>query len=269
MIALSANSCEEKYSRLVSLLQSKKRLAVAFSGGVDSTLLLYAAIDALGVDNVLALNASSCFEKETTKTRRRENLKDNFPSNIKYIEVLFAPLEIAEIRANTRLRCYHCKKRIYRLFQKEALQAGYQTLADGTNLDDLSADRPGLQAIAELEMITPLAETRMTKGEIRLLAKEKGLTNHDLASESCLATRLAHGQKLDLKTLNFIDKSENFMEKLGFTGVRVRLLGDRVELELQERSFFRICDQLCRKELSGFFEKHNVSNVLVKLLGRP
>jgi uncharacterized protein len=258
----------EKYWQLLEILKRHERLAVAFSGGVDSTLLLRAAIDALGSNRVMALTASSCLESRGVVAYRRRTLQACFPDDLNHVEIPCNPLGRKVFWVNTANRCYECKKYLFSKIFSTMEALGYHDLADGTNADDLATDRPGLRAIKELGVYTPLAELGLTKKQIRQLAKDKELINHDLNSESCLATRIPTGETITGALLKRIEEAENFMKQLGFTGPRVRYHRDRVELEIREDQFRLMAERQKRDKLSGFFKKNNISNVLVKVLGR-
>lgn len=190
---------------------------VAFSGGVDSSLLLYAAREALG-DAVTAVTEKSPFvaSSEIDNARKLAAML-----NVEHIIVKSSPLTNKELLKNSRNRCYLCKRE---LFQKlNALKNGQAFIVDGTNYDDLDDFRPGIQAAKEVGVRQPLAEVKLTKREIRALARKFGLPNFDKPSEACLASRIPHGVTITTKRLKTIEEGEGYLRSLGLKQVRLRL----------------------------------------------
>ncbi|HBT97414.1 MAG TPA: TIGR00268 family protein, partial [Desulfobulbaceae bacterium] len=175
------------------ILRRSPRLAVAFSGGVDSAVLLHLAIDELGGENVLALHARSILFPAGRYRRLCDRMLADFSRSCTVRRVDFAPLEIAGFAANPPDRCYLCKKRMYGEFLRLARDLGAPALADGANDDDDISVRPGWRAIEELAVVAPLRQAGIGKAAIRSYAERHGLINHDLPSQSCLATRFAPG----------------------------------------------------------------------------
>lgn len=213
---------DEKYTTLLGELQKYTSVAVAWSGGVDSTLLLQAAIDALGADKVTALHATSELCSEKGRILRKIMIEEDFPSTLSFIEICLHPLFWPGFAENSPRRCYLCKRNLYTALQAVSGPAGLQ-LVDGTNFDDLSQDRPGLQALAELAVPAPLAAVGLKKSEVRRYARLRGLRNHDLPADSCLATRLPAGRRITPELLQLIAHAESSIAELGFSGHRVRL----------------------------------------------
>lgn len=150
-----------KFDRVVNALCQHGKLAIAFSGGVDSTLLFYAALQSLGSNNIIALYARSSLLPEESAAATRVIFQQNFPHAC-LREILVSPLSWPEFVVNDKDRCYFCKRRIYTFFLSE-ISTNYRVLADGTNSDDRQEDRPGLRAIEELRVVTPLADAGLTK----------------------------------------------------------------------------------------------------------
>lgn len=223
---------QEKYSRLIQTLKRYERVAVAFSGGVDSTLLYYAARDAIGKRDVFVLRGISAVVsmKEQERAVALLDELDTVRENI--IEVSLHPLIWPEFIANTEERCYFCKKKMYRAFLQELEQKDCAVLLDGSNVDDLKSRRPGFRAIHELGVQTPLLDVGLSKKEIRFLAAGFHLSNHAKFSNSCLATRIPVGETITLKKIQLVEKCENFLLARGFKGCRVRLEGVDAVLQL-------------------------------------
>ncbi len=254
------------YDRLADTLRPAQRLAIACSGGVDSTLLTKVACDVLGRDNVVALHAHGPMHVQ-------EEL-DNVQSVISeigcHLQVIECnPLLLDSFKINPPDRCYHCKKEIYSLFLNWSSQNGFSALADGTNLDDLGDDRPGLKALEEHGVFLPLVEAGLNKKKIRWMSRELGLSNWDRLSASCLATRIPAGREITLELLGRVAFCERFLHKHGFFGCRVRLIdNDTVHIEILEKHFDEISNKDSRKDLSGFFSSLGFCKVFVDITGR-
>jgi uncharacterized protein len=219
---------QQKYRAVQVMVSGHGRLAVAFSGGVDSSLLLKIAHDTLG-DKVLALFADSVVQPEEERQAALDTAKAIGAS----LEVVdFDPLSLPEFVANPIDRCYHCKKSIFSTFLERAGKQKISRLADGTNLDDLSQDRPGARALSELGVVSPLAEAGLTKEEIRELSRALGLPTWDRHSASCLATRIPANTPITVADLELVDKAERFLHQRGYYGCRVRLADGTCYLEL-------------------------------------
>lgn len=259
---------EAKYALLLQKLNKYKRIAVAFSGGIDSTFLLFAAINALGTKNVLPLYAATSLNSKTSKEESRKVFSTNFPYAKELDEVEINPLLWQEIAANGKNRCYYCKRGLYTAFQRIMAGNGYTVLADGTNCDDLGKIRPGLQAVRELQVATPLADVGLTKPEIRRLAASFRLSNYDLPSNSCLATRVSHDIPLSENTLHTIELAEDFLHNYGFLGCRVRIYPFHVTIEVLEKDIASLVALPTRTRIQAYFDTLQLSPLLLSLKGR-
>ena len=234
-----SSELKKKYLTLQHILRGYGRLAIAFSGGVDSSLLLKIAHDTLG-ENILALFADSVVQSED----ERQSAIDTARALGTSLEIVaFTPLSLPDFVANTKTRCYHCKKSIFSAFIELASQRGFPLLADGTNVDDLSQDRPGAVAVAELGVKSPLAESGLTKGEIRQLSKTLELPTWKKPSASCLATRIPTGIPITAVDLTLVDKAERYLHGLGYHGCRVRLAGTTCYLEVVTGDIARLASR--------------------------
>lgn len=259
---------EEKFLLLQRLLGAYPQMAIAFSGGVDSTLLLYTALLAKGTAQVVAFHLRSPLQAARSERKCKEVLEKNFPKTLRYRTLEMDPLDWPEVAPNDERRCYYCKKRMFTAIREAMQTEGCLLLADGTNGDDIHSPRPGLQAIDELSVTSPLADAQLTKNEIRQLAKNCGLTNHDLPSNSCLATRVATGLPLTRQRLAMIEMAEEYLEGLGFLGCRVRFHAAFVEIEVQEKDIAAFAKPDIRHLVRKHFSKILPLPAMLGLVGR-
>ena len=205
------------------------RVAIAFSGGVDSAYLLYAA--SKDAKEVRAYYVKSEFQPQFELDDAMKLAKElNADVRVINLSVLINP-DVCENPAN---RCYYCKRTIFSEITRAAREDGFDVLLDGTNASDDIADRPGTKALAELLVLSPLRECGLTKAEIRRLSKEAGLFTWDKPAYACLATRIPTGEKITAEMLAATEKAENFLFSLGFTDFRVRMQGEDAKLQLPE-----------------------------------
>ncbi len=226
-----------------------KKVAVAFSGGVDSAYLLFAA--------------KSCGTKV-----RAYYVKSEFQPQFEYEDALrFAAmldvelsvlklhiLENTNICENPKERCYHCKRVIFDAIAKAAAVDGFSVLLDGTNASDDAGDRPGMRALKEFSVYSPLRESGLTKDEIRRLSREAGLFTWDKPAYACLATRISTGEEITQEKLTAVEMAENFLFSLGFTDVRVRIQKKNARIQLSAKDFSRLIEN--RREVLGEFKKY-------------
>jgi pyridinium-3,5-biscarboxylic acid mononucleotide sulfurtransferase len=228
---------QEKLSNLHALLRSYGPLAVAYSGGVDSTLLLKAALDTLGEDKVVALIGIS----ETFPRKEREEAVELAERlGARHIEVYTKEVDTRAFAENTLERCYHCKKELLTKFLSIAKEEGLLAVADGNNADDLRSSRAGLRAVRELGTHSPLAEVGLTKEEVRLLSKELGLPTAVKPSSACLASRIPFGTAITREKLAQIETAEEFLRGLGIAQLRVRHHGDIARIEVAPEEFYLV-----------------------------
>ncbi len=227
---------KDAYRRLKKRLEESSRPIVAFSGGLDSTLLLYAARDVLG-DAAAAVTAIAPYMSRTQVDYARKLALD---WGVDYFEVLLPFAH--ELMDNPRDRCYLCKREMYREIGRIAREHGFRTILDGSNADDLGAHRPGMQAIRELGISTPLADEGITKDMVRVLLSSKGVQLNESASGPCLLTRLPYGVDVTVDILELIGRSEAFLHTLGIVTVRVRADGEGARIEVGRDDFKRFFD---------------------------
>ena len=203
------------------------RMALAFSGGVDSAYLLYAA-RACGCD-VAAFYAQSAFQPEFER-RDAQRLAEQLdvPLNVVPLDVL----AVAAVRDNPADRCYHCKKAIFTALLSAAEAQGYEAVMDGTNASDDTSDRPGMKALVELGVLSPLRLCGITKAQVREYSRAAGLFTWDKPAYACLATRIPTGTPITDEDLNRVEGAEAALFALGFSDFRVRLFHGAARLQL-------------------------------------
>lgn len=206
-----------------------RHAALAFSGGVDSAYLLYAAIE--NGAQVRAYYVKSAFQPEFELEDARR-LARELGADMRVLEAdILADMQVA---ANPADRCYHCKKMIFSRIMNAAAEDGFFVLMDGTNASDDAGDRPGMRALRELSVRSPLRECGMTKDEIRRLSREAGLFTWDKPAYACLATRIPTGAVITLEKLERTEQAENYLFSIGFRDFRVRMMDDRARLQVRE-----------------------------------
>lgn len=205
------------------------QVALAFSGGVDSAYLLYAAKRYAA--RVKAYYVSTAFQPgfELEDARR---LAGELGAEMQVLDV--DVLACDAVTANPPDRCYHCKNTLFRVILRAAEADGFPALLDGTNASDDAGDRPGMRALRELQVLSPLRACGLTKPEIRRLSREAGLFTWDKPAYACLATRIRSGEQITLQKLKQTEKAEGLLFGLGFRDFRVRMVGNTAKLELRE-----------------------------------
>ncbi len=237
--------------KLEYFFNKNNKIALGFSGGVDSSYLLYAAVK-YNVD-IRAYYVRTQFQPEF-EYNDAMRIARNIGAEVTVIE--YDILSDSNITQNPADRCYYCKRRIFSAICQRAAEDGYTTIIDGTNASDDAGDRPGMRALGELNVISPLKECGLTKADIRKLSEEAGLFTWNKAAYSCLATRINMGNEITADKLKRIENSEMVLFKLGFDDFRVRMYNDSARLEFTDRDIekaFKARDEIVG-ELSPYFE---------------
>lgn len=231
---------QEKEAKLIEWLREKGRIAIAFSGGVDSTYLLRVAIDALGSDNVLPMHAQAQLH-----SRREEHEAEDYARDMG-AHLVVLPMDMHAVPGlcdNPPDRCYICKTAVFTALWDYARAHGFDTLADGSNADDVGDYRPGMRALKELGVSSPLKELGMTKAEIRQRSAFYGLPTAGKPALACLATRIPYGTKLEEAVLRRIDLAETALFAMGLTQVRVRAHGNVARIEVPKEDILAVAQR--------------------------
>ena len=223
---------------LNEFFEQNRAVALAFSGGVDSAYLLYTAVQSGCTLGVYYVHSEFQPRLEREDARR---LAKNLGVTLREIEL--SVLADEAVRRNDETRCYHCKKRIFTAIAQAAKKDGFSMITDGTNASDDAGDRPGMRALSELAVRSPLRECGLTKDEIRRLSREAGLPTWDKPAYACLATRIETGEAITQKALAATEQAEEALTVLGFSDFRVRKRGDNAKIELPKAQLPRLLEK--------------------------
>jgi uncharacterized protein len=253
---------DEKYKLLGENLKKLGKIIIAYSGGVDSTFLLKASIDALGCKNVLACIAAGPSLPQSQYDRAVEAAK-----SMQVAVEIIEPNEMADMSytANNADRCFHCKRHLYKTLNSIAKNKGYDYVVSGSNLDDYDDFRPGNKAAKIFNIQCPLAQAKLTKADIRQLSRRLNLPTADIPASPCLASRISYGDRITEQKLNQVEQAEEFLRSLGFVEFRVRLHGELARIEVHDADIAKLITQ--RKEIAAKLKSLGFKFVSVDLEG--
>lgn len=253
----------EKLENLKQYIQDLKSVVVAYSSGVDSTFLLKVAHDILK-ENVIAVTAQSCsFPKRELNEAKAFCEREG----IRHIICNSEELNIEGFAQNPKNRCYLCKKELFEELQCLAEENKIAFIVEGSNMDDNGDYRPGLQAVAELGVKSPLRACKLSKTDIRALSKHLGLVTWEKQSFACLSSRFVYGETISEEKLNMVDKAEQLLLDMGFHQVRVRIHGNVARIEIMPEEFEKLINESNRKKIAVEFKKYGFSYIAMDLIG--
>ena len=251
----------QKHEHLLRKLTSLQKVLVAFSGGVDSTFLLFASKEALG-ENVYAVTVSTPYiPKWEVEEAGQWARKFGIEHRVIRLSLL------NELRNNPPQHCYTCKKHLFSVLLRTAEEMGIPHVIEGTNRDDLKDDRPGRKALQELNIPSPLLEAGLTKSDIRVLSRRAGLDTWDKPAYACLLSRLPVNTRVETADLDRIERAERFLMEIGFRAVRVRTHGAVARIEVDSDRISDLVDADRVHDIQGRLKEMGFGHVAVDLTG--
>jgi len=260
----SADQLEAKYRRLKEILTAYEKVLIAYSGGVDSTFLLKAAIECLGKENVLACIARSASLPQSEYDQAVRNAEE-MHARVEIVRT--TEMDNPAYTSNPANRCFYCKEELYKLLEAIAHKKGYRTILCGNNADDVVDYRPGRRAAEGYSVAAPLEEAGLTKNDIRELSRRLDLATWDKPAQPCLASRMAYGVEITIERLKQIEKGEAFLHRLGLTVLRVRHHGNLARIEVPADKISELADEKLRGKIVTFFKKLGFTYVSLDLEG--
>jgi len=259
-----SSELKTKTEKLEEIFRTMGRVLVAYSGGVDSTLLLKVAKDVLGDGNVLAVTALSSLYPERELTGVKKLIQT---LGVRHLLIESNELEIAGFSKNPPDRCYYCKKELYGELLNLAKKESIPFIVEGSTLDDDKDHRPGRVAIQELGIRSPLKEALFTKTDVRQLSKGLSLPTWDKPSFACLASRFPYGEEITPEGLRMVDEAEDFLFRLGFKQVRVRHYQNLARIEILQEEMGRLMGGALRGKVVSHLKGIGYKYVTLDLQG--
>lgn len=253
----------KKLNLLVKIVSRMDSLVLAYSGGVDSTFLAVISNYALG-NNMIAVIADSPSLPKSELEYATNNAKKY---RIPYIVIKTQEMMRNDYIENDFNRCYFCKDELYNHLKPILNDKGFKFIVNGTNFDDLADYRPGLNAAKDHDVLSPLAEACLTKGDIRQLSKLIGLPTWDKPAQACLSSRIPYGSKVTIDSLNKIEKAEIYLHEQGFEQVRVRHHDNIARIEIPQKDFINFLDVECRNKVTNYLKSLGYLYVTIDLNG--
>ena len=263
-LSIQSDAVAGRFEQLVGLIRPMGRVIVAFSGGVDSTLVLKVALDTLGRENVLAATGVS----PSLPQRELQSVKD-------LAAVLSVPLQLIQTSemdspsytSNPSNRCYFCKTELYSKITALAAEKNFNVVLNGLNLDDTGDHRPGMSAAKEWNIRSPLLEARFTKSDVRELANRLDLPNWGKPALACLSSRIPYGTPVTIQSLSQIERAEDFLRDLGFTNLRVRHHSNLARIEVDAQDLPRLLQEPLRTDLINHLKQLGYTYITLDLQG--
>lgn len=254
---------EWKFKKLQQIIASYPNLLVAYSGGVDSTFLLKTSADVLG-RKVLGVIGDS---PSLARRELSDALKVARTFDLPVLALKTNELENENYRRNPDNRCYHCKKELFSELFEYAKAHGFRVIADGTNADDASENRPGMKAAGELDVRSPLREAGLSKAEIRELSRRMGLPTWNKPELACLSSRFPTGISINREKLTRVEQAEEFLWGLGFSQLRVRHHENLARIEIDPAEFPLLVQETIRQKVVEQFKKLGYTHITMDLMG--
>jgi uncharacterized protein len=261
---MRAASISQKMKRLREIIREMDSVLVAFSGGVDSSFLLKMAQDTLGRERVVAVTARSPVypKREYAAARKLARAID-----VQHLFIDSNELDLPQFAANPVNRCYHCKKELFTQLKEIGRKMNLSSIAEGSTLDDEKDFRPGMEAIREMSIRSPLREAGLTKGEIRAQSRKLGLPTWNKPSLACMASRLPYGDRIAPEGLGQIERAEQFLIHLGFCQVRVRHHGNTARIEIPPEEIGSLLEPRTRSRIVKRLKEIGFTYVTLDLQG--
>jgi len=255
---------QDKLDRLEARIAGLRSVAVAFSGGADSTLLLAECVRILGAEHVLAVTADS-----PTLPRAELAETQSLAGELGARQVVVSTRELYDERFadNTRDRCYYCKRELFKQIGRLAAEHGFEHMAYGATADDLGDYRPGMRAAGEAGAVAPLLDAGFSKADVRERSRQLGLRTWDKPAMACLSSRIPYGTRIRPEDLSMVERGEEFLRQQGFRQVRVRHHGAVARIEVEAGELARLVSEPQRSEVEAHFKTLGFTYVTVDLSG--